>query len=232
MKEIDLSLVIPFFNEEKNVEEVLKRLVAHLNGKKIKFEVLAVDNGSFDNTGSIIDGLKAKDSRIKKIRIEKNQGYGYAINKGLLMCKGNYIGYLWGDNQIPPEVIIKILDALKNEQADLCKIWRKSRTESLTRKIESFIYNGLMKILFGLESKDVNGCPKIMKSGIYRPLNIKSSDWFIDAEIMIKCNDRGYKIKEIPVKPTKRKAGISKVNFMTTLEFFKNILKYRLFGLK
>ena len=227
---VDLSLTIPFFNEEKNVSSVIKSLLFALNKEKINFEVIAIDNGSFDSTGTIIDQFKGKDSRVRKLRIDKNQGYGYAIKKGLSMCRGNYIGYLWGDNQISPEVIPRLLYVLKNEPVSLCKIWRKSRTESIGRKIESYLYNFFMKILFGINSKDMNGCPKIMKSEVYKSLNIMSKDWFIDAEIMIKCGRKGYKIKELPVNPTERKAGMSKVNFMTSLEFAKNILKYRLFS--
>lgn len=226
--DIQLSLVIPFFNEDKNVDGVLNSLAASLNREKIKYEIIAVDNGSFDDTGILIDKLKKKNGKIKKLWIRKNQGYGYAIRRGLSMCKGDYIGYLWGDNQISPEAIPKLLHKLKDGQVSLCKISRVSRTESAIRRIQSYLYNSMMRIFFGVQSRDINGCPKIMKSDVYKSLNIKSSDWFIDPEILIKCKRKGYKIKEVSVTPIDRKAGVSKVSFRTTLEFIKNIFRYRI----
>ncbi len=230
-KKQELSLVIPFYNEEKNVEAVLTDLSSFLNKAKIDYEIVAVDNGSLDSTSMLIDSFSKKNKRVRKLKILKNKGYGYGILQGLKSCTGKYVGYLWGDNQIPNNSIPKLLNGLKNGR-DLCKITRKSRTESFSRKIQSFVYNSMMFLFFGVKSKDVNGCPKIMKKEVFQALRINSYDWFIDAEIMIKCKRKRFKVLEIPVISSDRDSGKSNVNYGTAFEFLKNIMKYSLGGKK
>ncbi len=224
-----LSLVIPFYNE--NVSHVLSNLTILLDKEKINYEIIAVDNGSNDGTGSVIDEFIKNNNKVKKLHIIKNKGYGFGINKGLSITNGTYIGYLWGDNQVDSSLSISVFKKLKETKSDLCKVARVMRKETLIRKIESNIYNFIMDFLFNLDSKDVNGCPKIMKSKVYKNLNIKSKDWFIDAEIMIKCNKKGYKVIEIPISSDKRKIGESKVSLFTILEFIYNIILYKLGGI-
>ena len=89
-----------------------------------------------------------------------------------------------------------------------------------------------MKLLFGVDSKDMNGCPKIMKKSVYNDLKLQSKDWFLDAEIMIKIKERDYKLGEVPVVSKDREGGKSSVNWKTAFEFLNNIIKYRLYFLK
>jgi glycosyltransferase involved in cell wall biosynthesis len=220
--------VIPFYNEEKNVKTVLQNLSQELDKNQVKYEIIAVNNGSFDQTGEIIDDFVKTNRSVKKLVIDKNQGYGYGIHQGLKQCRGKYIGYLWGDNQIPPSITMKIFRKLKIDDLDLCKVTRKLRTESLWRKIYSKTYNLLMRAFFDVDSHDTNGCPKIMKSEVFNSLNLESKDWFLDAEILIKCRKNNYLFKEIPVNSFSRKAGKSKVNWSTSIEFMKNILLFKL----
>ncbi|MDD5499602.1 MAG: glycosyltransferase family 2 protein, partial [Candidatus Nanoarchaeia archaeon] len=116
---------------------------------------------------------------------------------------------------------------LKKENLDLCKITRIERTESLLRIIQSMIYNLLVKLLFGVDSKDMNGCPKIFKKEAYEKLNPESKDWFLDAEIMIKLKKNNLKFGEISVVSKDREGGKSSVSLLTGFEFLKNIFKYR-----
>lgn len=230
-KNIELSIVVPFYNEEDNAKNVLKTLAACLEREKIKYEIIAVNNGSVDNTGKVIDEVMGKNIKILKVEIKKNRGYGYGIMKGLSVCKGKYIGYQWGD-QNSPNAVLEMFNLLKNKKADICKITRIPRKDSIYRIIQSKIYNSIMKIVFGVKSNDLNGCPKVMKQEVYNSLNISSTDWFIDAEIMIKCKRKGYVIKEIEVSPLSRQSGSSNVDFNTVIEFLINIVKYRISNFK
>jgi len=224
-KHSELSLVIPFYNEGNNVNILLNNLIQNLNKEKIDYQIMAVDNGSRDDTAKFIDSFCKKTDRVKKVTVKVNQGYGFGITTGLSACDGKYIGYLWGDNEIPVEATIAVFKKLKNQNLHLCKITRKRRKSSLFREVQSFFYNSMMRILFGVRSTDVNGCPKIMKNEVYKSLNIKSKDWFIDPEIMIKCKRKLYKVGEVPVISVKRREGTSNVNWKTVFEFIKNIIK-------
>jgi len=226
MSKPELSLVLPFYNEEGNVKNVLDSISSELKKNKINYEIIAVNNGSWDKTPEIIKKLGKKNKNIRKVDVKKNLGYGYGILTGLKNTKGAYVGYGWGDGQIPAAAFPAVFKKLKANGLDICKVKRLTR-ESLARKVQSKFYNALLLILFSINLRDVNGCPKIMKRDVYNSLKLKSMDWFLDPELIIKAKRKNYKISEIPVTSMKRQEGKSKVDFKTPFEFLKNILKYR-----
>ncbi|MDI6721161.1 MAG: glycosyltransferase family 2 protein [Candidatus Aenigmarchaeota archaeon] len=227
----DLSIVVPFYNEEENAEAVIKDLQHVLEKNKIDYEIIAVNNGSFDKTPMILDSLKSR--RIRVVVVEKNIGFGYGIIKGLEKSRGIYVGYMWGDNQIPSSALVNVFRKLVDEDLDICKIKRTARNYSFFRKLESVAYNRLfLRMFFGKISYDINGSPKIMKRSIYERLHLKSYDWFIDTELMVKVRYLGARLGEVGVVYSKRNKGKSKVKFYVMIEFIKNLLKLRRQGLK
>ena len=166
MKIPTLSVIIPFYNEEGNVEDVIKDVKKTLLDAGINHEIVAVDNGSTDRTPEILHTLKGNDVRV--VTVKQNIGFGYGIISGLKAAKGMYLGYMWGDNQISPYFMVKVFEKLLKENLDLCKIKRTSRDYGFFRKLESAAYNRLfMMFLFGKISYDVNGSPKVMKPELY-----------------------------------------------------------------
>ena len=225
----ELSIVIPFYNEEDNARNVITCLEQVL--RKVDYEIVAVDNGSFDMTGEILRSIKSR--RLKIVKVEKNVGFGFGVISGLKAAKGAYVGYMWGDNQISPSVVLDVFKKLKEEGMDLCKIKRMARDYSFFRKLESGFYNRLfMRILFGKITNDVNGSPKIMKRGIYERLRLESKDWFIDTEVMVKCKCLNARVGEVSAVYAKRRVGKSKVKFYIAMEFLKNMLKFRFGSLR
>lgn len=229
MKHPELSVAIPFYNEEDNAEMVIKSLEKTLREKNIDYEIIAVNNGSSDRTGAILNRLKG--IRIRIVNVKKNIGFGYGVIKGLEATRGRYVGYMWGDNQIPSSVVADVYENLIKEDIDLCKIRRTSRNYSFFRKLESGAYNRVFMVtLFGKISYDINGSPKIMRRSLYKKMEIKSKDWFIDTEVMCKAKRLGARIGEIDVVYNKRGKGKSKVKFYVAAEFLKNLVRFRLSG--
>ena len=104
---IDYSLIIPFFNEEKNIPLVIKR-IKKIYKKSKNLEFILVNNGSNDNSEIVFKkNLNKKDKRIKYFKIKKNIGYGYGIKYGLKKSKGKYIGWTHSDMQTDPIDILK-----------------------------------------------------------------------------------------------------------------------------
>jgi glycosyltransferase involved in cell wall biosynthesis len=226
-KDIELSIAIPFYNEEENVADVLKEVSKELKNNNINYELIAVNNGSIDKTKDIIKSFIKKDSNIKLVDIKKNIGYGFGITSGLNKASGKYIGYMWGDKQIESKVITEVFKRLKEKNLDVCKIKRIKRGDGILRKIQSKFYNYLLDLIFAIKTDDINGCPKIMKKEVYKNLNLQSKDWFIDTELMIKLHKRNCKIDEIPVIFKKREKGKSNIKITTIFEFIRNLLKYK-----
>lgn len=226
----ELSIVIPFYNEEKNLQHFLSSLVSFFGSNKVDYEIIAVNNGSVDSTQLLLQKFARKNKRIKVVTVERNIGYGYGIIQGLKRANASYIGYCWGDGQIVAGDVYRVFDVLRKSGIDICKIKRVSRKDSMFRRLESFLYNLAYDALFSLNLRDINGCPKIMRRHVMAQLNPSSHDWFIDAELMIKAFRKKFKVLELPVTYHKREKGKSHVRLTTAFEFVRNAIKFKLKG--
>ena len=155
---IDLSVSILLYNEEDNVRSVIKELYDVLKNTGLKYEIIAVNNGSYDNTGKILNKLKRKYKNIKIVSIKKNLGYSYGINQGLKKSNGRIIGFMDGDSQVKSNVIPLLYKELENKKdIQLIKVKRVRRMDGFNRLFQSRIYNKLFAVLFGIDSIDING---------------------------------------------------------------------------
>jgi glycosyltransferase involved in cell wall biosynthesis len=223
----DLSLVIPCYNEEKNIEKVVREMVGVFDAKNIDYELVLVNNGSLDNTGRIIENISTKNPRIKVVHVKKNEGYGWGIINGLRKASGSYLGFTDADGQIPAIYVVRIYEKLKLAKLDLCKGRRILRDDGLLRIFLSKSYGIILSLLFFIWISDVNGKAKIMSRKCYEELEISSKDWFIDTEIVVKSKQRGFRIGEVPIEFKKRKSGKSNVNVKIIFEFLINCIKFR-----
>ncbi len=226
----ELSLAIPLYNEEANVASVVTELVRALENQNIDYELVLVNNGSEDATGAIIERMAQENPRLVPVHIPVNQGYGWGIITGLRHCRGRYLGYAWGDNQIRAEDVVRIFLRLREGNVDLVKSLRVKRHDGLQRLIITKVYNTVFPFFFPVHSADVNGCPKIFTREAYEAIRPQSKDWFLDAEIMIKAHRLGLRVEEVPVIFYPRASGKSKVRWKTVLEFALNMFRYKIKG--
>lgn len=223
------SIVLPLYNEQDVAEKVIKDLVLNCRNHKLNIKFILVNNGSTDNTARIIDRLRKNFNELETITINRNRGYGFGIRQGLKVCKTDYIGFMWGDGQIKPYDLVKVAKKLIDDpKLDICKAVRTVRYDGWQRRFISVLYNNLFSLLFLTKMKDINGTPKIFKRLSYNRLNPVSSDWFLDAELMIKAKSLNMSVKETPIVFQSRNKGSSNVSYLTVLEFIKNLLIYRI----
>ena len=226
---MSLSLVIPFYNEEKNIDHVVSELVNSFEKASIDYELILVNNGSVDQSPQILEDLaKERPDRIRVVHVPVNQGYGWGIINGLKLPSSEFIGYMCGDGQIKSQDVIKVFDCIKDGTYDLAKVRRVVRHDGIIRKALSTVYNFLFLIAFSLRTLDVNASPKILKRDALAIISPISKDWFIDAEIMIKAKYLNLKVVEVPVEFLHREKGRSHVAFTTIFEFARNMLNYKL----
>ncbi|MDO8568835.1 MAG: glycosyltransferase family 2 protein [Dehalococcoidales bacterium] len=223
------SLVIPFYNEEKNAKRVVEGLTGSFEKAAIDYELILVDNGSVDATPRILEELAgAKPAAIKVVHVPVNQGYGWGIINGMKAATGEYAGHMCGDGQVTPADVLKLFEFIKKEKCDLCKVRRVARHDGFVRKVLSVGYNTLFLLIFNVKTMDVNGTPKIVRRTYLEKMAPQSRDWFIDAEIMIKARHLDLKVSEVPVEFLRREAGRSHVAFSTIWEFARNMSSYKL----
>lgn len=230
---MSLSMVIPLYNEEKNIRKVVIGLSHTFERSSIDYELILVNNGSTDKTPQILESLARKrPDTIKVVHISVNQGYGWGVISGLKRVSQEYVGFMGGDGQMEPSDVLRVYSKLIDENLDLCQVKRVLRKDGPIRKFISYCYNFIFRFLFSWKVKDVNATPKIMRREIYEKFDLVSQDWFLDAEVVIKCTKMRCKVGEVSAIFHKRETGKSEVNFFTILEFVKNMIRYRLWSFK
>ncbi|MEA1927657.1 MAG: glycosyltransferase family 2 protein [Candidatus Auribacterota bacterium] len=220
------SLALPFYNEELNVVRVISGLTEELASAGLDFQLILVNNGSYDRTPDLIRELVRSDSRLKSVTVEKNIGYGWGVIRGLEEAEGEWIGFMDGDAQISPADAVLFLRSVTSDN-DMVKVRRRERHDGFIRASLSESYIIFFCLLFGISIYDINAKPVMFKRELFDLLNLTSRDWFIDAELMLKADYLGLEIREVPVIFRKREAGRSNVKPATVIEFLINIARYR-----
>lgn len=224
----ELSVVSTLYNEEGNVAPLATNLITafreKFDGKR--FELVLVLNGSEDRTPEIAAQLATQFPELKLVRLQENQGYGGGVQAGMAAAKGEFVGYIDGDEQISAQDVAEIFAVALKGSYDLVKAVRRARHDGWRRLVVTSIYNGLFRIMFGNVCRDVNAKPKVIARAALQKLELRAKDWFLDAEIMIQAGRLNLTIAEIPVVFRARTSGASNVRVSTMIEFIVNMWRY------
>lgn len=171
------------------------------------FEIVLVDDGSRDRTGEIADRLAAADSRIRVIHHPVNRGYGAALRSGFAACRHERIFYTDGDNQFDLAEIALLLPLSLDHE--IVTGYRIARRDPIHRKVNAWIFNAAMRILFGLRLRDADCAFKLYWASVFRGVSLVSEGAMIDVEILARARLRGARIAEVGVHHYPRTAGRS-----------------------
>lgn len=220
-----LSIVLPIFNEDKIVKETIQRIFQESKRFFEDIELIAVDDGSFDNTSIVLKELQKKDKRIKIITHKKNRGYGAAFKSGTRYATSEWIFFTDSDMQFNFSEISQLIPYTK--KFDFIVGYRKNRADSARRRFISFMYNKLVKILFGLPLKDVDCAFKLMKRTSLSKILLTSNSFFISVELMTKARLK-FSIKELGVTHFPRRKGKSTVTIRSILLTLRDLILLRI----
>ncbi len=228
-KSISLSMVMPCYNEEDILSYTIPKLVMAFEEAGHQLELIAVDNGSSDSTGKIIQSYSEKYPSVLYHRVEVNEGYGNGLLSGVKLASGSWIGFIPADGQVDAEDVVRLYEAVLSTDGNvLGKVRRRFRMDGVLRKLVSSGFNLFVRILWPrLESIDVNGTPKILPAKLYEVMDLQSKNWLLDAEIMIKAHYLGVHVLELNVFARMRGNGLSHVRAATCWEFFKHLLIFK-----
>lgn len=227
-KKIDLSIVIPMFNEEEVVEELHDKLSNSLKSIKGKYqsqiEIIFVNDGSTDNTLDNLLRVKGKDKNVKVVNLMGNFGQTAALSAGFDMAKGEIIVSMDGDLQDDPDdipVLIKKMD----EGYDIVSGWRKERKENLIiRRIPSMVANRLLARISGVNIHDFGATMKAYRAEIVKNIRLYGDfHRFIPALAV----DMRAKVGEVVIKNHERPYGVSKYGIKRTFTVFFDLFRLR-----
>ena len=229
MSKTDLSLLIPIYNEEECIEWVVLDLLKELQKKDYSYKLVLVNNGSFDKTGKIIESIKKRYPKfIKTIHIKKNGKMGGAVNKVMPMLNSRIIGFTCADGEVTAKDTIKLADYLiKNDDVELIKTIRLNRVDGY-RKWVSLGFNIMVRLLFGIRTKDANGWPLLMRYNTFKKMQMKGYKYLFQFEYLYNIKKMKKKFLEVEVIHQRRKGGVSKVDFTLMIVFFFELIEYRI----
>ena len=198
MQKPTISLVIPMFNEEANIEHALRYAHEALNEHARSYEIIIVDDASTDDSPELVRRAVAGNPRIQLIQHEFNKKLGASLKTGFAAARNELILYMDADLPFDPDVLGRAIRAMNVTRADLIAGYRFDRTtEGFKRTAYSFCYNSLIGLLFGSRVRDVNFSFKLMKREVLEAIELKSEGSLIDAELIVKAKNRGFAIQQI-----------------------------------
>ena len=204
-----LSVFFPSYNEEANIEKTLMMAREVLLDTASEWEIIVVNDGSRDRTGEIAERLSKSDKRIRVVTHSPNRGYGAAFKSGFYSARFPWIAFTDADGQFDFSEITKLIAKQKETKADLVIGYYLKRQVSLLRKLNSFLWQLVVFLLFGLKVKDIDcGFKLVSKKVIDKIPKLESERGpFISSEFLIKAKKSGFKIVEVGVHHYPRKAG-------------------------
>jgi len=206
--EVTYSVVVPVFNEEGNVEALAARVLATMETLGAPFELLFVDDGSFDRTPDLLRGLAARDARVRGVRFTRNYGQEAAVEALYLNASGRWLIQMDGDLQHPPEEIPKLI-AKRDEGFDVVYGVREGRQDSLYRVLASRTMQWAMRSMMEIELPEDVSTFRLMSAPIARLVaSMPERRKFFSALIVWS----GARIGTVKVKHAPRHAGVTHYN--------------------
>lgn len=207
-----VSVIIPVFNEERTIGNIIARTRGTMKKLSLPYEVLVIDNGSVDKSLEISKNNGAETFR------EPNRGKGYAIRVGFQKARGNILVTLDSDGSHRPEEIPAVIESVIDGKADL-SIGSRFRNHSFDLKgiprinrLGNRAFNGIIGFLTGAKVSDSQSGFRAVKSSVIKQMNLNSRGYEVESEMLIKAWKKGARIAEIPISFDQRTVGKSRLD--------------------
>lgn len=216
MQNPEFTLVVPLWNEGKNVESLVKMIDESGLHDKGMAKLVLVNNGSVDETASLIDESAEKYQWICPVHLDENQNYGGGVYEGCKYAETQFVGYIPGDMQVSADDVIKVWQTLldeykRTENSEIfVKGHRTRRFDGKSMQFVSNVFTMLGNIIVGLGVKDVNGLPKIFDISLLDKVpEERMINFVFDTQIISLARKHKWNIVEVPVTFHARREGVS-----------------------
>lgn len=220
---IDLTIIIPFFNEEESLTELVAWIHRVLDKEGWKYELIMVDDGSRDGSWEVVRKLSETDTTIHGIRFRRNYGKSAALYHGFKAAKGNVVFTMDADLQDSPEELPEMYRMVTEDGWDVVSGWKQHRQDNkLTKNLPSKLYNATARWITGIKLHDMNCGLKAYKNEVVKNIEVYGE---MHRYIPYLAKNAGFeRITEKPVHHQKRKYGKSKFGMERFVNGFLDLL--------
>lgn len=219
---MNLSIIIPAFNEEESIKPLVNLIFKNLDKNLEDFEIILIDDGSDDKTWTEIVKISNKFENIVSIKLLENYGKSDALDAGFKVCKGNYVLTMDADLQDDPSEILPLYSMIIENKYDLVSGWKKKRNDPLTKTIPSKFFNLVTRLFSGIKLNDFNCGIKIYRKEVINSINLYGE---MHRYIPLIAKWNGFnKIAEKEVNHNRRKYGVTKFGMERYIRGFLDLL--------
>jgi len=219
---MDLSVVIPVYNEEESIDELAGRIEKICNSNNLEFEIIFIDDGSKDSSWNVIKRLSESNNAIRGLRFRRNYGKAAALQSGFTEAKGEVILTMDSDLQDSPDEIPGLLRMINEDGYDLVSGWKKKRYDPFIKRFTSRIYNGTARLSSGIRLHDFNCGLKAYRNEVAKSIEVYGE---MHRYIPMLAKKAGFgKIGEKIVEHSPRKYGYSKYGLDRFLKGYLDLL--------
>ncbi|MEO7043836.1 MAG: glycosyltransferase family 2 protein, partial [Ferruginibacter sp.] len=226
---MDLSLVIPLFNEDESLPELTAWIQRVMEANNYSYEVLFIDDGSTDNSWNVIEDLTKNNSNIKGIKFQRNYGKSAALNEGFKAAKGEVIITMDADMQDSPDEIPELRNMILSGDFDIVSGWKKKRYDNtLTKNLPSKLFNAAARKSSGIKLHDFNCGLKAYKKKVVKSIEVYGE---MHRYIPVLAKWAGFKkIGEKVVEHRPRKYGVTKFGWERFINGFLDLFSIMFVG--
>jgi glycosyltransferase involved in cell wall biosynthesis len=219
---MDLSVVVPVYNEEESITELAEWIEKICLGNKLEFEILFIDDGSSDSSWNVITDLSKKNKFIKGLRFRRNYGKAAALHSGFTEAKGDVVITMDSDLQDSPDEIPELVRMINEGGYDLVSGWKKKRYDPFVKRFTSKIYNGTARVSSGIKLHDFNCGLKAYRNEVVKGIEVFGE---MHRYIPMLAKRAGFsKIGEKIVEHSPRKYGTSKYGLDRFMKGYLDLL--------
>lgn len=219
---MDISIVIPLYNEEESLPELTSWIAKVMQEHNFSYEVLFVDDGSTDTSWSIIENLKQEYSSVKGIKFRRNYGKSAALNVAFEAAQGDVVVTMDADLQDSPDEIPELFRRIKEEKFDIISGWKKKRYDPITKTIPTKLFNAATRKMSGIQLNDFNCGLKAYRNDVVKTIEVYGE---MHRYIPVIAKWAGFKnIGEQVVEHRARKYGVTKFGMSRFINGFLDLL--------
>lgn len=218
---MDISVVVPLYNEEESLPELVSWIHKVMDQHQFSFEIVLVDDGSNDSSWAVIEDLSAQYTFIKGVKFRRNYGKSAALHTAFQVVKGDVVITMDADLQDSPDEIPELFRMIKEDDYHLVSGWKKKRYDPISKTIPSKFFNRTVRAFTGIKLHDFNCGLKAYKREVVKSIEIFGE---MHRYIPVLAKQAGFKrIGEKVVQHQERKYGITKFGFERFINGFLDL---------